>query len=1824
MSTHKEKGNELYKNKDFVNAIEQWLLVDPQTEQVLNNVATAKFKLEEFGLAVEYSTKALDINNKFVKALYRRAMAHVAVLHFKPAIADLKAVLAIEPSNKTAAHHLNEISKIHRRMQFEAAIATEDEKQASDVVKETISNGGCEIPEDYDGPTLETPNLIDELIEYFKKGKTLHKRVLFELVLKTIDLFSQEESLVDVNIPAGHNINVIGDTHGQFYDLVHLIGLTGKPSESNYLLFNGDFVDRGSWSTEVIILLLAMKYLHPKSVFLNRGNHETRQMTQVYGFEGECKHKYPTDLTYKLFAQLFTYLPIAHLLSATSKATDASSEAITTSDGLKRYFVVHGGLFSKDDVTLDDVRKIKRNREPGQEGLMCEALWTDPQDADGRGPSKRGVGVGFGPDVTKRWCELNQVTAVIRSHEVRQDGFSYEHNGRLITVFSAPNYCDTSGNKGAFFMIDESGTLRERQFAAVEHPPIKPMAYSSGMANREMRAYLTPIISLTLIPFIQAFPKIDYDSLGTVSILGSFAAVDDISNSSKSTKSYDNSTYTILSRPSNASDWTSLGSTNPYSHVNSACKINDLTFAGGDFGAIDGQQIANFGVHSEENGWQALESVQGIINALYCDSSNSQVWVGGAFDAIGEDMGANIAIWNVLEQHWQPSAVYGLNGAVNSFSRSDDQLFITGNFTSTFNQPDGNQYPNALDRIVDALQPIPFADADITGSKGSDNPAYSDIKNLACVGGNSFDTPDGTSGVMYIEWFDSHDVAGFRLANTVDEGHALTGFTITTIPDNQVIPLIYNDINSPETNTTCQDECPIALSQDREYNDYIIPGGSRRLSGFAINMIDWTGAGPGLRSVEVFGAGSDAHAISEFNELQEGCFSNGNPSNVTTIGDWTAVNPSSESSNRVLSAEVQGDETIPSITFKPHVGQRGLYEIHISIPGCAGLKDCESRSALDVEMQLTERGHYINDTITDIDENDVSLPIFRGMVDGSSTTFEPNITVRPTETDEGKTVAVQKVTLHLLEVFPNEIAIGGLAYNLTSGDTLNASADRELADQSYLDRALVSLADAIGIQFKEGEQDLNYVKTIVNTDSDIFIGGKFVGFNDTMNNITNIALFNDRLHSLPGGGVNGNVNKLTVVDDQVYIAGNFTKAGSVECQNIIKYDHRHRRFDKLGHGVDGEVYDMTYAPELERLYLAGNFTNALFDETASVTVGGLVSWDLKENTWKNDNGVVYAELVKGVAVEDKDLLVYGSVERVAQFSANGVAEISSDGLSAVSGTNVLGSTKTSSSSTSSRKRATPHLPSASSVAPAINAGNYYKNSTSLYTILGGNFTFNDGDSSAVALIDQDNNMHALAGGDLSGDVRAMMVVGDKLFLGGQFRAGNSTDVAVYDLKKGAYVNIGNGLEGTTTDFAYNQIHNGAIISGDFSAVSGNQDCSSICEWDIGENHWKSLGQGVKGFVSDVEVAGDDDRFAIAVGDFAINREDDLIFIATYDYEDKVWARLGDGDLPGVPTAVEADDKDIDNVFIAGRRTGSNETYVYNYEGETFTDISDGMFEGTGRIHRLEFLPVEEEGDRDDDGFIENDRILYATGDITLRGVGRVSSAMYDGREWHPHLQTFNSDGSTGALASIMYSSDFSFTARDLLALGIIILISIALGLGVVLLLALIAILVSLWERRGESRPILLENDEKDENVRPSSLLENINQATTNIARGSATNAQALAPTPIIKLNDEETEKGPNEKITDNELSGADDSFDRSYSTNASTSDQPPQLPPADLNNGVGYRCYARYDFAGDQQGELPLIVGQQVQVLNDSDQEWFFVRDPASTQEGVVPSSYLF
>ncbi|CAG8703526.1 5599_t:CDS:10, partial [Racocetra fulgida] len=142
------------------------------------------------------------------------------------------------------------------------------------------------------------------------------------------------------------------------------------------------------------------------------GNHETDDMNKVYGFEGEVKAKYSEQM-FELFSETFTTLPLAHLIN-------------------KKILVVHGGLFSRDDVTLDEIRKIDRigKKQPDH---------GNPQLLPGRGPSKRGVGIQFGPDITESFLKRNNIDLLIRSHEVKENGYVVEHNGKCALINITPD-----------------------------------------------------------------------------------------------------------------------------------------------------------------------------------------------------------------------------------------------------------------------------------------------------------------------------------------------------------------------------------------------------------------------------------------------------------------------------------------------------------------------------------------------------------------------------------------------------------------------------------------------------------------------------------------------------------------------------------------------------------------------------------------------------------------------------------------------------------------------------------------------------------------------------------------------------------------------------------------------------------------------------------------------------------------------------------------------------------------------------------------------------------------------------------------------------------------------------------------------------------------------------------------------------------------------------------------------------------------------------------------------------------------------------------------
>lgn len=254
------------------------------------------------------------------------------------------------------------------------------------------------------------------------------------LCSKVKEVLAAEPNLVQVSSP----VNICGDIHGQFPDLLKLLRTGGSLADTNYL-FMGDYVDRGRHSLETIQLLLCLKLKHGKRLTLLRGNHESRSVTMVFGFYDECMQKYGNTLVWKELTDLFDYLPVSGLV-----------------DG--RILCMHGGL-SPLVRHVDQLNVLDRVQEVGRVEAINDLLWSDPsEEHEGWAPSSRGTGHTFGPDVTTTFSYLNSVELVARAHQVVMDGFDYTHHRGLVTVFSAPNYMYRVGNLAAILQVDQAAS----------------------------------------------------------------------------------------------------------------------------------------------------------------------------------------------------------------------------------------------------------------------------------------------------------------------------------------------------------------------------------------------------------------------------------------------------------------------------------------------------------------------------------------------------------------------------------------------------------------------------------------------------------------------------------------------------------------------------------------------------------------------------------------------------------------------------------------------------------------------------------------------------------------------------------------------------------------------------------------------------------------------------------------------------------------------------------------------------------------------------------------------------------------------------------------------------------------------------------------------------------------------------------------------------------------------------------------------------------------------------------------------------------------------
>lgn len=263
---------------------------------------------------------------------------------------------------------------------------------------------------------------------------------LKQILSKSRSIFMDQPTLLKLSPP----VKIVGDIHGQFHDLIRIFNSCGYPPHTNYL-FLGDYVDRGYKSLETILLLLCYKIKYPENFFMLRGNHECANITKIYGFYDECKRRLPlisgSHKLWKNFIDVFNTLPIAATIN-------------------DKIFCIHGGL-SPDLRSLNQIEQIQRPTDIPDKGLLADLLWSDPDPlvrtfSHTNWPrNDRGVSYCFGKKHVDHFLMNFNMDLIVRGHMVVEDGYEFFNKRKLVTVFSAPNYCGEFNNFGAIMSVDK-------------------------------------------------------------------------------------------------------------------------------------------------------------------------------------------------------------------------------------------------------------------------------------------------------------------------------------------------------------------------------------------------------------------------------------------------------------------------------------------------------------------------------------------------------------------------------------------------------------------------------------------------------------------------------------------------------------------------------------------------------------------------------------------------------------------------------------------------------------------------------------------------------------------------------------------------------------------------------------------------------------------------------------------------------------------------------------------------------------------------------------------------------------------------------------------------------------------------------------------------------------------------------------------------------------------------------------------------------------------------------------------------------------------------
>ncbi|CAO1625947.1 unnamed protein product [Jaminaea pallidilutea] len=820
-----------------------------------------------------------------------------------------------------------------------------------------------------------------------------------------------------------------------------------------------------------------------------------------------------------------------------------------------------------------------------------------------------------------------------------------------------------------------------------------------------------------------SFPSIDFDALGSVGVAGSFAGLEIWSSSSSSlnaSNTYNPSGSTVVERSPNGTI-TQLNATGPGGHIETICGRSDApgtVFVGGNFTTMAGINASNIAAYDPTSKvWDAMAGgLDGTVTSLLCSSDmliagGVFMWPRNAVNVTQTRYKGHVAAWNYTSRAWQALDFGGVNGTVKVIEPglNASSIRLGGNFGTAFGSQGVNgSFSGTLTSptsLSTKWAPISMAMSLWEGGPASADTNFNMAPQILCPAGadgagNSYHFADATTGSLRISMYQKVNPRAFRLGNTFVQGRGTQNFSITSLPDNQVLELLYLDPLTKQ-NVTCTN-CAMTNNATIPYQDFIITdnpangavNGTKAMSGLIFDAHSWYGASAGLHIFEMLSDGAWARAYNAYNrgscnspELgvnSTGSFGrmSGAFASASYATEWGGVRDNVLSLSDTYSNIAQ--HSAASVSWDIDTAVSGNYSAYLSVPGCQRLGQCDQRTDVIVTMMNNSTNDGTSSRISQNVQTDTEIMFWEGEIQATSENFMPSV-VLSIPTDAARpagandfTVIADRVRFQLRNsnetyAMDHALGIGLLEYDIRDPPqlTMNVNATDSLPSST------ITNFTAFGFTLlKNGirADKLHMINAIATVQNLTFVGGNFTSDNFTIGvngtGFRNIVAYNTTANNTAGvdyrrlanGGVNDTVTSLTPMGNFLYLAGTFTGLAdnSAEAKYIVRYEPINGTWAALSGGPDGPVSNMA-ALGSDGLLVSGDFTTMA---KGTQQAGGYAIWNTTTNGWVPETELVIGQM-SSVSVVNGSAYMVGSISAVSGNAASGVASVrppSQDGM----------------------------------------------------------------------------------------------------------------------------------------------------------------------------------------------------------------------------------------------------------------------------------------------------------------------------------------------------------------------------------------------------------------------------------------------------------------------------------------------------------------------------------------------------------------------------------